>query len=400
MSQVRYLQIDGRSTGYLALIAGLGVLIIAALLSVYYMEHNGHWVTGMSNRIVWGTPHVFAIFLIVAASGALNVASISSVFQKKLYKPLSRLSGLTALALLAGGLMILVLDLGRPDRLIVAMTEYNFRSIFAWNIILYNGFFAIVAVYLWMMFERRMNKFSSNAGIAAFAWRLILTTGTGSIFGFLVARQAYDAVIMAPMFIIMSFSFGLAMFLLILMASYKWTERDLGDVVVDRLRKLLGVFVSAVLYFVIVYHLGNLYLAENSGVESFMLMNGGIYTQLFWIGQIIIGSFAPLFLIYHPSTKNNRSMLGLASVLVIVGGMVQLYVLIIGGQAYPIEMFPGMTVLEGYGQIASYTPSLPELLLGVGGFGVALIAIAFLVKFLPFLPESLADKVADPHTKV
>ena len=96
--------------------------------------------------------------------------------------------------------------------------------------------------------------------------------------------------------------------------NYKWTERDLGDVVVDRLRKLLGVFVSAVLYFVIVYHLGNLYLAENTGVESFMLMNGGIYTQLFWIGQIIIGSFAPLFLIYHPSTKNNRSMLGLASV--------------------------------------------------------------------------------------
>jgi formate-dependent nitrite reductase membrane component NrfD len=43
--------------------------------------------------------------------------------------------------------MVLVLDLGRPDRLIVAMTEYNFKSIFAWNIILYNGFFAIVAVY-------------------------------------------------------------------------------------------------------------------------------------------------------------------------------------------------------------------------------------------------------------
>jgi Ni/Fe-hydrogenase subunit HybB-like protein len=34
------------------------------------------------------------------------VASIASVFQKKLYKPLSRLSGLVALALLAGGLMV------------------------------------------------------------------------------------------------------------------------------------------------------------------------------------------------------------------------------------------------------------------------------------------------------
>ena len=68
---------------------------------------------------------MFAVFLIVAASGALGVASIASVFGRQLYKPLSRLSGLLALTLLAGGLAVLVLDLGRPDRLIVAMTYYN-----------------------------------------------------------------------------------------------------------------------------------------------------------------------------------------------------------------------------------------------------------------------------------
>ena len=49
-------------------------------LAALYMEHNGHWVTGMTNQVVWGTPHIFAIFLIVAASGALNVASIGTVF--------------------------------------------------------------------------------------------------------------------------------------------------------------------------------------------------------------------------------------------------------------------------------------------------------------------------------
>ncbi len=296
MSIIRYEQTQGKSLGFYALVAGLGAFILAALGSVYFMEHNGHHVTGMSNRIVWGMPHVFALFLIVAASGALNIASIASVFNKKVYKPLSRLSGLVALALLAGGLMVLVLDLGRPDRLIVAMTEYNFNSIFAWNIILYNGFFVIVGVYLWMMFERRMNKYSRSVGIAAFTWRLILTTGTGSIFGFLVARQAYDAVIMAPMFVIMSFAFGLAFFILVLMASYKWTARPLGDATVNRLSNLLGVFVAAVLYFVAVYHLGNLYLAENSGVENFILLDGGIYTKLFWYGQIILGSLVPLAL--------------------------------------------------------------------------------------------------------
>jgi molybdopterin-containing oxidoreductase family membrane subunit len=159
---------------------------------------------------------VFAVFLIVAASGALNVASMASVFGKTAYKPLAPLSGLLAIALLMGGLMILVLDLGHPDRLIVAMTYYNFKSIFAWNMILYNGFLAIVIIYLWTMMQRTMNRYTKAAGFFAFIWRLALTTGTGSIFGFLVARQYYDAAIMAPMFIVMSFAFGLAIFLLVL----------------------------------------------------------------------------------------------------------------------------------------------------------------------------------------
>jgi molybdopterin-containing oxidoreductase family membrane subunit len=399
MKIIRYEQTQGKSLGFYALVAGLGAFILAALSSVYFMEHSGHHITGMSNRIVWGLPHVFALFLIIAASGALNIASIASVFNKKVYKPLSRLSGLVSLALLTGGLLVLVLDLGRPDRLIVAMTEYNFNSIFAWNIVLYNGLFVIVSVYLWMMFERRMNKYSRTVGIVAFAWRLILTTATGSIFGFIVARQAYDAVIMAPMFVIMSFAFGLAFFVLVLMASYKWTERQLGDVIVNRLSNLLGVFVVAVMYFVAIYHLGNLYLAENSGVENFILVDGGIYTQLFWYGQIILGGLVPLALLYSPATKGNRTMLGLASVLIIIGGLIQLYVIIVGGQAYPMELFPGKEILEGYGGIATYTPTLMELMLGLGGIAITLIAITYLIKFLPFLPESLADEVIDPHHK-
>ncbi|SFV54503.1 Sulfite reduction-associated complex DsrMKJOP protein DsrP (= HmeB) [hydrothermal vent metagenome] len=396
---IRYLQIDGDSKGFYTLVGILVSFVLLALGSVFVMEHNGHWISGMSNNIVWGMPHVFAIFLIVAASGALNIASISSVFNKKLYKPLARFSGLVSLALLAGGLMVLVLDLGRPDRLIVAMTKYNFSSIFAWNIILYNGFFAIVGIYLWFQFENKMQKYIPIAGMGAFLWRLILTTGTGSIFGFLVARQAYDAVIFAPMFIIMSFSFGLAIFLILLVGSYKFTERELGDVVVNRLRNLLGVFIGAVLYFVIIYHLGNLYLSENTGVESFYLVSGGIYTQLFWLGQILLGSLVPLALLYCPRIKGYRTSTILASVFVILGGLIQLYLIIIGGQAYPLEIFQGKEIISEYRGIVTYIPSIYEILLGLGGVAVAVLIVVFLIKILPFLPESLANKVADPHFK-
>ena len=341
MSKIEYTSVEGKSLPYFALLGGLAFMMLLALASVFYMEHEGHYVTGMTNQIVWGMPHVFAIFLIVAASGALNVASIASVFRKKIYEPMARLSALLALALLTGGLIVLLLDLGRPDRLIIAMTYYNFKSIFAWNIILYTGFFGFVGAYLWTMMDHTVYKFKPYAGFSAFVWRLILTTGTGSIFGFLVARSAYDAALMAPMFIIMSFSFGLAIFLLVLMATYKWTDMELGDAIVNRLRNLLGVFVAAVLYFTAVYHVTNLYATQHHEVEKFILLEGGIFTNIFWIGEILIGGIIPLIMIYAHGVKNCRTTLGLVFSMVIIGGFAKIYTILIGGQDFKIEIFPG-----------------------------------------------------------
>ena len=404
MKKTLFTQIEGGKSFY-ALLGALAAVILIGLLAVYYMEHDGHWVTGMTNQIVWGMPHVFAIFLIVAASGALNVASIGSVFGKKVYKPLAPLSALLAITLLIGGLMILVLDLGRPDRLIIAMTYYNFKSIFAWNIILYNGFIVLVAIYLWTMMEKRMNRFTTVAGYAAFIWRLILTTGTGSIFGFLVARQGYDAAIMAPMFILMSFSFGLAIFMLVLMTTYKWTERPLGDLILRRLRTLLAIFVAGVFYFVVTMYITNMYATEKHGVVSFILRDGGIYTFLMWVGYFLVGTVLPLALLFHPATKDSRKAITAASWLVILGGLSLLYVIIIGGQAYPLDIFPGYEIINSSfeGSVGSsfytYIPTLAEFLLGFAGVAMALAMTAVGMNALRFLPHSLADEEVDPHAK-
>ncbi len=404
MKNITYTELEGNGTTFYAMALGFLGVMLAGLGSAFYMEHHGHVVTGMTNQVVWGMPHVFAIFLIVAASGALNVASIGTVFSKPVYKPLGRLSGLLAIALLVGGLVVLVLDLGRPDRLIVAMTRYNFKSIFAWNIFLYVGFLLVVATYLWLQMERRMNRFAKTAGLAAFAWRLVLTTGTGCIFGFLVAREAYDSAIMAPLFIAMSFSYGLAVYILVLLTACKGSGRELGDVVIHKLGRLLGVFVIAVLYFTALQHLTNLYAAEHAGIERFILLDGGIYTALFWLGQVLLGGLLPLLLVYRTSPSDiqkYRRSVSLASVLVIIGGFAQLYVIVIGGQAYPLDLFPGMEVSSSFhdGAVAAYAPSLPEFVLGLGGVALAGFIVMLGLRVLRFMPASLASADIDPHHK-
>ncbi len=396
MMKSAYFQSVSSSRGYWLISAIAGVITLAGLIGAEHMESAGHWVTGMSNQVVWGVPHVFAIFLIVAASGALNTASIASVFGRDDYKPLARLSALLAIALLSGGLAVLVLDLGRPDRLIVAMTHYNFKSIFAWNIFLYIGFMFIVGIYLWMMFEPRMNRFTARVGTAAFIWRLVLTTGTGSIFGFLVAREAFDSAVMAPLFIVMSLSFGTALTLLIGMLIFWINGATMDPALAQKLRRLLGFFVIGVAYLVAVDHLTKLYVTGHHQLEQFILVDGGIYTLLFWGVQILLGTVAPAILLLLPRFCQ-RGYLIAAALLVVVGALAQVYVLIIGGQVFPLELFPGYSVTSTFydGVIADYTPSLAELALGMGGMGLAVLVTLIGVRILPFVPVQMTGENQD-----
>ncbi|MDG2172169.1 MAG: polysulfide reductase NrfD [Gammaproteobacteria bacterium] len=368
-------------------------LIGLGLFSFITLEHEGHWLTGMNNQVVWGLPHVFAIFLIIAASGILNIASISSVFNIKIYKPLGRLSALLAICLLTGGLIVLVLDLGRPDRLVVAMTTFNFKSIFAWNIFLYSGFMAVIAIYLWMMFEARYNKFVGKVGAFAFAWRVTLTTGTGSIFAFLVAKEAYGA-LSAPLFIALSLLMGTAIFYKILF----WMDRGLGvplgAEIISRFRKLLIYFIFTVLYITVLAHLTSLYITKNHDFEFFLLFSENIYTFLFWVGQIGLGTIIPLVILYNK--KLSKSALGilLASILVILGGFIMLYIIIISGQAYPLDLFPGYNESSTFydGAISAYTPSIYEVMLGLGGVGISAAIYIFAIMVLDFTPKNLGDE--------
>ena len=368
-------------------------LIGLGLFSFITLEHEGHWLTGMNNQVVWGLPHVFAIFLIIAASGILNIASISSVFNIKIYKPLGRLSALLAICLLTGGLIVLVLDLGRPDRLVVAMTTFNFKSIFAWNIFLYSGFMAVIAIYLWMMFEARYNKFVGKVGAFAFAWRVTLTTGTGSIFAFLVAKEAYGA-LSAPLFIALSLLMGTAIFYKILF----WMDRGLGvplgAEIISRFRKLLIYFIFTVLYITVLAHLTSLYITKNHDFEFFLLFSENIYTFLFWVGQIGLGTIIPLVILYNK--KLSKSALGilLASILVILGGFIMLYIIIISGQAYPLDLFPGYNESSTFydGAISAYTPSIYEIMLGLGGVGISAAIYIFAIMVLDFTPKNLGDE--------
>ena len=401
---ISYHTIDGRNFGtwialiFFALLAGMGGL--AAL----YMEDNGHWVTGMTNYVVWGLPHVFAFFLVLSATGAQNVASVGSVFEKLPYRPFGRLSGLTAMAVQAGGLSVLALDLGRSDRLITFATRLHATSVFSWNVVLYTGFFATVAFYLWTMMDHRLGTLYRPAALAAFIWRLLLTTGSGSVFGFTIARSAYHSTLVAPMFIALSMSFGMAFYILVML----WLNASTGrrypsPELLRRLRILLAILVGVSAHMVVIHHLTNFYSAERRDVERFLLYDSAVYAPLIWVGFGLVGTILPLWLCLRRSHTpiGQKISLALASFCVVLGGHAFMYVFIVGGEAFPIELFPGKIVSSTFsdGAIAAYSPSWPEILLGLGGYGIAGVLMIVAMWALPILPGGFPEEPASPEAK-
>jgi molybdopterin-containing oxidoreductase family membrane subunit len=221
---------------------------------------------------------------------------------------------------------------------------------------------------------------------------LILTTGTGSIFGFLAARDAVFGAIMAPLFIASSLVYGLAFTVLVLMTmSFETSDKLCNAEMIGKFRGLLIIFSGATLFLTAIAHLNKFCATPTQGVELFLLKDGGIYPLIFWLGQIVIGSLAPLALLaFMGEGAAGRRSLGIASALFLIGGLAQMYTIIIGSQAYPLNIFPGFEASSSFfdGAINAYTPSLPEILLGISGISIAMMIAAVAMRLLPFLPQS------------
>jgi Ni/Fe-hydrogenase subunit HybB-like protein len=109
--------------------------------------------------------------------------------------------------------------------------------------------------------------------------------------------------------------------------------------------------------------------------------------------QVVLGGLVPLALVYGRSAPVTAGLARLVSGLVIVGGIAQVYVIVVGGQAYPMELFPGYEVSSSFldGEVAAYAPRLPEIALGLGGVALALFATGLGAKVLRILPSNLSD---------
>lgn len=366
------------------------ILIITGAFSFIISYTKGHYLLGINNAVPWGMPIVVAIYLIGLSAGSLILSSLTYVFKREEYQPISRIAVFLAIILIFGAMVGIAMDLGRPEktwRLFMFFIMNNMRSMFAINGILYGGYFLISIIYLIAIL---IEKFwlVKRIGIIAIFWASLVHMGTGAIFGFIDARPIYFSPIKPFEFLIAAIVSGIALLILVIIAISKFIKTSLNQDVVFQLSKLLLKLIFLLVITIFVDKLTHIYSPRR---EPILWLLTGAYSWIFWGLQIGLGYLLPIIILMHHKYGKNLKGISLASFSVIIGIFGERLALVIPGASYPLALFPGK--IEGiWGAEGSFpiTPIETFICIGI----LSLMGLFFLMglKYLELIPVEKDEK--------
>lgn len=383
---LKFESIEGTSFEYrVMMIVFAGFAVIGALATWWVIE-KGIWVTGMYTRAPWGLQIVMAVYYIGLSAGSLVISGLYGVFGKLEYKPFARIAVYIAMLFLIAGLLSILTDQGRMDRVFVQpFVHFNLQSMFSINPILYIGHILICVVYLWALFYEK-KKLTTVVATLAFGWAFCVHSGTGAIFGF-GARVLYESPLLPASFVAAAMSSGTAFMIVMIVCLFKLTDRHLDDELIFWLGRFLAICVIVVLYFLFVENAYRAYVIELRQAAIYYLF-GGYHSLLFWVGLIFIGCVIPMMILFNRNKGKLIRWIVLASSLVIFGVLCERYVIVLPGLTHPPELFPGMEITHSVVQegIATYNISFLEVLQALGVLGVIGFLFGGGLKFMKLLP--------------
>ena len=384
--EIKFERIEGKSPLFYLLMCVFAALAAAGAASTYYVSKNGIYLTGMTTRVPWGLQIVMAVYYIGLSAGSLVISGLYGVFGRREYKPFARLAVYSAILFLIAGILSIITDQGRIDRVFVEpFVHFNLESLFSINPILYNGHILICVIYLWVLFKEK-KRLTTVMATLAFGWAFCVHSGTGAIFGF-GARVLYESPLLPASFVAAAASSGTALMIVMIVGLFKLTRRELDDRLIVWLGKFLAICTLVVMYFLFVENAFRVYVVELRPAAIYFLF-GGFHSILFWVGLIAIGCVTPLAILFNPRTGRSIPWIVLASVLVVFGVLCERYVIVLPGLTYPPDLFPGMEIISSVFQegIVTYSISFQELLQALGVLGVIGFLFVLGLKYLELLP--------------
>lgn len=396
----------------------LFILTMFAIVGVWgfiIQFRKGLGVTGMRDYVSWGIYIANFVFFVAVSLIGFLISSTLHLLKIDWAKPISRVAEQIAIAAVALAGIIIVMDMGRPDRLLNVFIHGRFASPILWDVTVISTYLVISILLFYIplipdlaLMRDRITGVPAIQkklyGILSLGWKgndeqfrlmahalrilmiLIIPVGLSihTVTSWLFAatpRAGWDSTVFGPYFVSGAFATGTAA-VIILMFIYRVRYRlktYFTDHHFDMMAKLL-VFVSLVyLYFNINEFLVPGYkmkLAE--GIHLHNLFTGG-HAVMFWFAQIAGLVLPILLLLLKPFRK--PVPLFILSMIVLVASWFKRVVIVV-----PTLEHPFLPIQNVPDYFMHYKPTSNEIVITAFGFVAAMMIITLLAKLFPVIP--------------
>ncbi len=401
------------STGYYIFVSILLAVIAWGTFAYITQLRYGLLVTGMNDIVSWG----FYIFNFVFWIGVSHVGALISAILRLTNAgwrtPLTRLGELITVAALMVGALMIVVDLGRPDRMMNLFLYGRFQSPLIWDVIGVTTYLIGSVTYLYLpsipdfaLMRDRLRRGAPTFRRKLYTWLALGWTGTlqqrhrldiankimtamiipiaisvHTVVAFVFAmtlRPGWDSAVLAPNFVIGALFSGMGSLLIVMAVFRKFCH--LEEYLTPRHFRNIGwlvmVMLFAYFYFVLVEYLTIGYKFRVEELELFTLLLVGknaVWFWLFFTSAFVIPAF--LFLFQRGSVIGRTVTAG---ILINVGMWIKRFVIIIPSLEVPLMPFEF--------EFGAYSPSWVEISIIAAGFAGFMLLLALFAKFMPIMP--------------
>ena len=397
-------------------IGSLLAVVAAGLAAYTYQLANGLKVTAMREYISWGVYITNFVFFIGISHAGTLISAILRVTNAEWRRPITRMAeAITVFALMVGAPMVLI-DLGRVDRVLNIIIHGRLSSPLLWDVFSICTYIAGSLLYLYVAMipdvalllnptqdgqkaslrqrlyralslgyrgtpeQRRLLEKALHAmAVIIIPVAISVHTVVSWIFG-MTLRPGWHSTIFGPYFVIGAIFSGTAA-LLTAMAIFRKVyglERYLTFRQFKSLATLLLALNLLYLYFTLSEYLTVWYGAESTDKRLLdLLMGSGAYGITFW-AMLVFGLFLPLILLIIPN-KGSIGRIVVASILINIAMWIKRYLIIV-----PTLMTPYIPAEAG-GVIPHYYPTWVEWTVSAGGLAFFLLLFTLFAKVFPII---------------
>ena len=408
------------------LIISFGVCIYAYTIQL----KTGLGVTGLRDYVSWGMYIANFVFFVAASLIGMLISAVLGLIGIKWITPLARIAEIIAVAFAAVAGLVIVSDMGRPDRLPYVFMYGRVQSPILWDVTVVTTYFvmSLLLYFLplipdlslgkdklkgvpkihrwiydilslnWVGNKEQVNIINKSVRIlliliipVAFA----IHTVTSWLFA-VTPRAGWDSTIFGPYFITGAFVAGSAAVIIAMyffQKSYK-LKAYLTDFHFDKMGKLLVLVSMVYLYFNINEFLVPGYKLKQADAIHLKSLFTGHWAITFWATQIL-GLILPTILLLFKKIRKALPML-IISIFVLAGAWVKRYIIVVPTQEHPF--LPIQNVPDYF---KGYTPTLIETAITLASIILVLIIITILSKIFPVIPiwETVEENKNNDQTK-